>query len=238
MPDHPEKPCGDHRHVEDQGRTHLLARRAGIDQGAADLSCDQRQQDEAVHPDQQAARRRVADRGDAALRRARPQPGAEDHVVDPPVEQPAEDLLAELAAEALGIADLGLHEAGNDRERDQRHEVEQDGEREGAQRRMSDQPVDAARPGPPQHGPGNDFRQQPAHDYAQQQQRGATVDDVGEVQEMPAERRDLAHGEVQPLGHDVEEGTGGGLPRIDRLGQGRTRPGGGEAAQTQGNAEP
>ena len=87
-------------------------RGAGVQQGAAEMAADQRQHDHPVEGDQQAARRRIVDRRDAAFRRGGPQPGAEQEVEGAPVEQRLEDLLAEQAADALGIADAGQRRRG------------------------------------------------------------------------------------------------------------------------------
>ena len=106
---------------------------AGVQQGAAEMGAEQRQHDHPVERDQQAARRRIVDRGDAAFRRGGPQEGAEQEVEGAPVEQRLEDLLAEQVADALGIADAGQHDAAGDEQRHQGDDVEQQRRAEGAQ---------------------------------------------------------------------------------------------------------
>ena len=110
---------------------------------------------------------------------------------------------------ALGIADLGEDEAGGDRERDQRDDVEQHGAPEGAQRRVADQAVEAAQPRPAQQQAHGIFRRQAGHHDAQQQERGAAVDDVGQARQMPAQSGDLLQREFQPLGQELQERAGG-----------------------------
>ena len=103
-----------------------------FEQGAAEMGAEQRQHDHPVEREQEAARRRIVDRDDAAFRRGGPQEGAKQQVEGAPVEQRLEDLLAEQMADALGIADAGQHDAAGDEQRDQGHDVEQQGRAEGA----------------------------------------------------------------------------------------------------------
>ena len=86
-----------------------------FEQGAAEMGAEQRQHDHPVERDQEAARRRVVDRGDAAFRRGGPQEGAEQEVEGAPVEQRLEDLLAEQMPPMLwGSPMLGQHDAAGD----------------------------------------------------------------------------------------------------------------------------
>ena len=231
VPDHPEQAAGDQRRVEDDGRRGDLAAGAGRLERARDVAADQRQDDHPVQRHQEASRRGIIDRRDAALRRAGPKPGAEQQVEGAPVEQRLKDFLAEPAADALGIADLGEHEAGCDHERQQRDQVEQHGKPEGAQRRVADQAVEAFQPRPAQQAAGDIFRHKAGHHDAQQQQRGAAVDDAGQAGQMAAEGGDLLQREIQPLGQEREERARGALrtegrpaPRPSRPTPRRNRP--------------
>ena len=108
------------------------------------MMADQRQDDHPVQRRQEAARLGIVDGCDAALRRARSEPGAEQEVEGAPVDERLESLLPELARQALGIADLGEDQPAGDRERDQSDDIEQHGAPEGPERRVADQAVEAA----------------------------------------------------------------------------------------------
>ena len=92
VPDHPEQAGGDQRRVEDDGRPGDLAAGARRLERARDMAADQRQDDHPVQRHQEAARRGIVDRRDATLRRAGPEPGAEQQVEGAPVEQRLERL--------------------------------------------------------------------------------------------------------------------------------------------------
>ena len=238
VPDHPEQAGGDQRRVEDDGRPDDLAAGACRLERAGDMAADQRQDDHPVQRHQEAARRGIVDRRDAALRRAGSQPGAEQQVERAPVEERLEDLLAEPAADALGIADLGKDEAGGDYERQQRHHVEQHGEPEGAQRRMADQAVEAPEPRPAQQEARDVFRGQARHHDAQQQERGPAAHDVGQAGQMPAERGDLLQREFQPVGQERQERSRGAFGAEGGPGRSRAGPRRGETAQRRCRCEP
>ena len=238
VPDHPEQAGRDQRRVEDDGRPGDLAAGARRLERAGDVATDQRQDDHPVQRHQQAARRGIVDRRDAALRRAGPEPGAEQEVERPPVEQRLEDLLAQLAADALGIADLGKDQAGSDHERQQRDHVEQHGKPEGAQRRVADQAVEAPEPRAAQQQARDVFRRQAGHHDAQQQERGPAAHDVGQVGQMLAQRGELLQREFQPLGQQRQERARGAFGAVGGLGRGRAGPRRGETAQRCCRGEP
>ncbi len=181
------------------------------------MAGDQRQHDHPVERDQEAARRRIVDRGDAAFRRAGPQEGAEQEVEGAPVEQCLEDLLAELMADALGIADATQHDAAGDEQRYEGNDVEQ--QQAARKARSGEWPTRrsivrtrARLKQQPRNGLG---RQARGHDAEQQQSRAA-VDDAGQLPQMPAQGGNLMDGEVHPLGQDLEEGAVGGYRPIGR----------------------
>ena len=205
---------------------------------AREVVADQRQDDHPVQRHQEAARRGIVDRRDAALRRARPEPGAEQQVEGAPVDQRLEDLLPELAVDALGIADPGEDQAARDRERDQRDQVEHDGEPEGPERRMADQAVEAPAAGAAQQQAHDIFRHQTGDYDAQQQERGPAVDHVGQARQVRAQGGDLLQREFQPLGQELQERAGGAFGAVGRLGGGRAGPRRGETAQRRCNAVP
>ena len=107
VPDDPKQAGRDQRRIEDDGRTGDFAAGARGHERAREVMADQRQDDHPVQRHQEAARLGIVDRCDAALRRARPEPGAEQEVEGAPVHEPLESLLSELARQALGIAHLG-----------------------------------------------------------------------------------------------------------------------------------
>ncbi len=191
------------------------------------MGAEQRQHDHPVERDQQAARRRIVDRGNAAFGRGGPQEGAKQEVEGAPVEQRLEDLLAEQMADALGIADAGQHDAAGDEQRHQGDDVEQQGRPEGAKRRMADQAVDGPDAGAVQRQAHDGLGRQARDHDAQQQQERAAVDDVGQLYQVPAQRGDVVDGEVHALGQHLEEGAVGG---IGRLGRSRAGPFADEAA--------
>jgi hypothetical protein len=221
VPDHPQQAGRDQRRVEDDGGAHDVLRGTCVQQGAAEIGAEQRQHDHPVERDQQAARRRIVDRDDAAFRHGGPQEGAKQQIEGAPVEQRLEDLLAEQVADALAVADAGQHDPAGDEQRHQGDDVEQQGCPEGAERRTADQAVDGPDPGAAQRQARDGLGRQAGDHDAQQQQDRAAIDDIGQLHEMPAQPRDLMDGEIHPLGQDLEEGAVGG---IGRLGRGREGP--------------
>jgi hypothetical protein len=199
---------------------------------------DQRQDDHPVQSHQEAASLGIVDWRDAALRRARPEPGAEQEVEGAPVDECLENLLPELARQALGIADLGEDHAARDHERDQRNHVEQHGEPEGPERRVADQAVEAPQPGTAQQQAHGIFRRQAGDHDAQQQKHGAAVDDLGQARQMAAQSGDLLQREFQPLGQELQERARGAFGAVGRLGRGRAGPRRGETAQRRCPGEP
>ena len=127
----------DQRHVEHDGRRDHLRLAPVVSSSTSGMAADQRQDDHPVQADQQARRRRVVDRRDAALRRAGPEPGAEHEVERPPIEQ-AEGSPGPPAAARPGDRRPGQATRRAATTAPAGQDIEQYGMHEGAQRRMAD----------------------------------------------------------------------------------------------------
>jgi hypothetical protein len=238
VPDHPEQAERDQRRIEDDGGADDRAAGAGDVEGTGGVTAEQRQHDHPVQRHQQATRRLIVDRCDAALGCGGPEPGPKQQVERAPVEDGLQDFLAEPAGNALRIADLCQNETASHGQCDQGGQVEQESPPEGAQRRMADQAVETFQAGAVEQQADGIFRRQPRHHDAQQEERGAAVDDVGQVRQVPAQRGDLLHRELQPLDQEFQEGIGAALGAVGCLRRGRAGPRRGENAQRRCNAVP